>query len=114
MHRATRGKWGTGHFLSRQVFLLLIKGLAKASWTVSETGRQVREYRLTRPVRKQLDAELIGYKRNNRRRKSDLSPSGCVAVLGLIDIVVGWRELKLVEPVFRCVVKFDAILVQMG
>jgi len=47
MHRATRGKWGTGHFWARQVFLLLIKGLAKAGWTVSETGRQVREYRLT-------------------------------------------------------------------
>ena len=42
---------------------LLLKGWAKAAWTVSESGREVREYRLTPAGRKQLDAELTEYRR---------------------------------------------------
>ena len=42
---------------------LLLKGWVKASPTLSETGRQVREYRLTAAGRKQLDAELSEYRR---------------------------------------------------
>ena len=42
---------------------LLLKGWVKASPSVSETGRQVREYRLTAAGRKQLDAELGEYRR---------------------------------------------------
>jgi PadR family transcriptional regulator PadR len=42
---------------------LLVKGWVKASPAVSETGRQVREYRLTAAGRKQLDAEREKYSR---------------------------------------------------
>ena len=42
---------------------VLVKGWVKASWTKSETGREVREYRLTGSGKKQLDAELAGYRR---------------------------------------------------
>jgi transcriptional regulator len=42
---------------------LLLKGWVKASPSVSESGRQVREYRLTAAGRKQLDAELSEYRR---------------------------------------------------
>jgi len=42
---------------------LLLKGWVKASPTVSETGRQVREYRLTPAGRKQLEAERQKYSR---------------------------------------------------
>ena len=42
---------------------LLMKGWVKASPTVSETGRQVREYRLTASGKKQLDSELNEYRR---------------------------------------------------
>src|SRR5215475_6258546 len=45
---------------------LLMKGWVKASPTVSETGRQVREYRLTATGRKQLELELNEYRRVNR------------------------------------------------
>ena len=45
---------------------LLLKGWVKASPAVSETGRAVREYRLTPGGRKQLDLE-----RSNYRRVSD-------------------------------------------
>jgi len=45
---------------------LLLKGWVKASPAVSETGRAVREYRLTPSGRKQLDLE-----RSNYRRVSD-------------------------------------------
>lgn len=45
---------------------LLLKGWVKASPAVSETGRAVREYRLTPSGRKQLDLE-----RSNYRRLSD-------------------------------------------
>jgi PadR family transcriptional regulator PadR len=42
---------------------LLIKGWAKATPATSETGRRVREYRITASGRKQLDLELGEYKR---------------------------------------------------
>jgi transcriptional regulator len=42
---------------------LLLKGWVKASWTVSETGRKVREYRLTAAGRKQLEAEMNEFRR---------------------------------------------------
>lgn len=42
---------------------LLLKGWVKAAWTTSDTGRQVREYRITAAGRKQLQAELDGYRR---------------------------------------------------
>jgi PadR family transcriptional regulator, regulatory protein PadR len=45
---------------------LLIKGWVKATPAVSETGRQVREYRLTPAGRKQLDAERANYQRVSR------------------------------------------------
>jgi transcriptional regulator len=42
---------------------LLIKGWVKTSPTISETGRKVREYRITASGKKQLDSELGEYKR---------------------------------------------------
>jgi transcriptional regulator len=42
---------------------LLIKGWVKASPAVSETGRAVREYRLTPGGRKQLELERANYRR---------------------------------------------------
>lgn len=42
---------------------LLIKGWVKAAWRESESGRQVREYRITAGGRKQLDAEVAEYRR---------------------------------------------------
>jgi transcriptional regulator len=42
---------------------LLVKGWVKASSAVSETGRQVREYRITAAGRRQLEAELEEYRR---------------------------------------------------
>ena len=42
---------------------LLIKGWVKASPAVSETGRTVREYRLTTSGRKQLDVEQDSFRR---------------------------------------------------
>ena len=42
---------------------LLLKGWVKAAPAVSETGRAVREYRLTPAGRKQLDAERANYRR---------------------------------------------------
>jgi PadR family transcriptional regulator PadR len=42
---------------------LLIKGWVKADWRESESGRQVREYRITASGRKQLDAEITEYRR---------------------------------------------------
>ena len=44
---------------------LLMKGWVKASPAVSETGRQVREYRITAAGKKQLESELSEYKRVN-------------------------------------------------
>jgi PadR family transcriptional regulator PadR len=42
---------------------LLIKGWVKAAWRESESGRQVREYRITASGRKQLEAEMAEYRR---------------------------------------------------
>src|SRR5688500_16392911 len=45
---------------------LLLNGWVKATWTTSESGRQVREYRLTASGRRQLDAALAEYRRVNQ------------------------------------------------
>jgi DNA-binding PadR family transcriptional regulator len=45
---------------------LLIKGWVKATPSVSDTGRQVREYRITPAGRKQLDLEREKYTRMSR------------------------------------------------
>jgi transcriptional regulator len=45
---------------------LLLKGWVKANWTTSETGREVREYRITPNGRKQLAQELTEYRRMAR------------------------------------------------
>jgi transcriptional regulator len=42
---------------------LLLKGFVKARWTTSESGREVREYRITPLGVKQLDSELSEYRR---------------------------------------------------
>jgi len=42
---------------------LLVKGWVKAAWRESESGRQVREYRITPAGRRQLDAEMAEYRR---------------------------------------------------
>src|SRR5690242_7593443 len=42
---------------------LLLKGWVRASPAISETGRAVREYRLTATGRKQLEAERANYRR---------------------------------------------------
>jgi transcriptional regulator len=42
---------------------LLLKGWVKAAPAVSDTGRQVREYRITASGRKQLDLEQHNYRR---------------------------------------------------
>ena len=45
---------------------LLLHGWVKAAWTTSESGREVREYRLTPAGRKQLDAAIAEYQRTSR------------------------------------------------
>jgi PadR family transcriptional regulator PadR len=45
---------------------LLLKGWVKAEWTMSESGRTVRVYRLTAAGRKQLDVELAEFRRTTR------------------------------------------------
>ena len=42
---------------------LLVKGWVKAAWRESDSGRQVREYRITASGRKQLDSEVAEYRR---------------------------------------------------
>ena len=42
---------------------LLLKGWVKAEWRPSESGRQVREYRITASGRRQLEAEMAEYRR---------------------------------------------------
>jgi transcriptional regulator len=42
---------------------LLLNGWVKASWTTSETGREVREYRLTPAGRKQLESARAEFAR---------------------------------------------------
>ncbi len=44
---------------------LLLNGWVKATWTTSETGREVREYRLTAAGRKQLETALGEYLRTS-------------------------------------------------
>jgi PadR family transcriptional regulator len=45
---------------------LLLKGWLKAQWTKSETGRDIREYRITPAGKKQLDVELAEYRRMSK------------------------------------------------
>jgi PadR family transcriptional regulator PadR len=45
---------------------LLIKGWVKAAWRESESGRQVREYRITASGKRQLEAEVAEYRRTAR------------------------------------------------
>lgn len=45
---------------------LLLKGWVKAAPAVSETGRQVREYRITAAGTKQLDLERANFRRVSR------------------------------------------------
>ena len=45
---------------------LLINGWVKAAWTTSDSGREVREYRLTPAGRKQLEAAVAEYRRTSR------------------------------------------------
>jgi DNA-binding PadR family transcriptional regulator len=45
---------------------LLLKGWVKANWTTSESGREVREYRITPAGKSQLEAELTEYRRVTR------------------------------------------------
>ncbi len=42
---------------------LLIKGWVRAAWRQSESGRKVREYRITPSGRRQLEAEVAEYRR---------------------------------------------------
>jgi transcriptional regulator len=42
---------------------LLVKGWVKATWRESDSGRQVREYRITPSGRRQLDDEVAEYRR---------------------------------------------------
>src|SRR5689334_16621326 len=42
---------------------LLLNGWVKAAWTTSETGREVREYRITASGKKQLENEKAEYRR---------------------------------------------------
>src|SRR5262247_3036945 len=42
---------------------LLVKGWVKAAWRESESGRHVREYRITPSGRRQLDEEVAEYRR---------------------------------------------------
>lgn len=51
---------------------LLLKGWVKAAPTVSDTGRQVREYRITAAGRKQLDTEREKYARVSKAIKTIL------------------------------------------
>jgi PadR family transcriptional regulator, regulatory protein PadR len=54
---------------------LLLKGWVKAASAVSDTGRQVREYRITPVGRRQLDAERARYARMSRAVMSILEAS---------------------------------------
>jgi PadR family transcriptional regulator PadR len=42
---------------------LLLKGWVSAAWRASESGRQVREYRITPAGRRQLETEMAEYRR---------------------------------------------------
>jgi transcriptional regulator len=45
---------------------LVIKGWVKSAWRESESGRQVREYRITPSGRQQLESEMTQYRRTAR------------------------------------------------
>ena len=45
---------------------LLIKGWVKAAWRQSDSGREVREYRITPAGRRQLEDEMVEYRRTAR------------------------------------------------
>ena len=45
---------------------LVIKGWVKSAWRESESGRQVREYRITTSGRQQLETEMEQYRRTSR------------------------------------------------
>ena len=45
---------------------LLIKGWVKSAWRESESGREVREYRITTSGRRQLETEMTQYRRTAR------------------------------------------------
>jgi len=45
---------------------LLVNGWVKASWTTSESGREVRAYRLTAAGRRQMESALAEYRRVGR------------------------------------------------
>ncbi len=45
---------------------LLLKGWVQANWTVSDSGRRARSYRVTPSGREQLELELAEYRRMNR------------------------------------------------
>src|SRR5262245_25140023 len=45
---------------------LLLKGWLKADWTTSDSGREVREYRITSSGKKQLELEVSEYRRMSK------------------------------------------------
>jgi len=45
---------------------LLLKGWLKADWTTSDSGREVREYRITPSGKKQLELEVSEYRRMSK------------------------------------------------
>jgi PadR family transcriptional regulator, regulatory protein PadR len=45
---------------------LLLHGWVKAKWTKSDSGREVREYRLTASGKEKLEAALAEYRRTSR------------------------------------------------
>ncbi|HEY7497764.1 MAG TPA: PadR family transcriptional regulator [Vicinamibacterales bacterium] len=45
---------------------LVIKGWVKSAWRESESGRDVREYRITASGRQQLEREMTQYRRTAR------------------------------------------------
>jgi PadR family transcriptional regulator, regulatory protein PadR len=54
---------------------LLLKGWVKASDAVSDTGRAVREYRLTPSGRRQLELERANYQRLSRAIGAIMDPA---------------------------------------
>lgn len=45
---------------------LLLKGWVQGEWSLSDTGRKVRVYRITAAGRKQLEIELAEFRRTTR------------------------------------------------
>ena len=54
---------------------LLLKGWVKASDAISDTGRAVREYRLTASGRRQLELERANYQRLSRAIGAIMDPA---------------------------------------